>query len=152
MKTVGIIGLGDMGSGMAKNLIQAGFPLVGFDLRDQRLAALEQMGGRRGTSCAGVAAACDVVFVMVLNGDQVREVVLATNATFEGEATAAMLARALDDAGAPAPLRLTRIARGIPSGGEIVHMNAAILGEALRGRGAFPHPGAETGTPERADN
>ena len=83
---------------------------------------------------------------------EVREVVLATNATFEGEATAAMLARELDGAGAPAPLQLTRIARGIPSGGEIVHMNAAILGEALRGRGAFPHPGAETGTTERADS
>ena len=83
---------------------------------------------------------------------EVREVVLAANATFEGEATAAMLARELDGAGAPAPLQLTRIARGIPSGGEIVHMNAAILGEALRGRGAFPHPGAETGTTERADS
>jgi putative dehydrogenase len=76
MKTVGIIGLGDMGSGMAKNLIQAGFPLVGFDLRQERLDALEQIGGRRAASCAEVAAACDVVFVMVLNGGQVREVVL----------------------------------------------------------------------------
>ncbi|MCP5118054.1 MAG: NAD(P)-dependent oxidoreductase, partial [bacterium] len=84
MKTVGIIGLGDMGSGMAKNLIQAGFPLVGFDLSEKRLAALEQMGGRRETSCAGVAAACDVVFVMVLNGDQVRDVVLGREGLLDG--------------------------------------------------------------------
>lgn len=63
----------------------------------------------------------------------VREVVIATNPTWEGEATASMLRRALADKG----LRLTRIARGIPSGGEIVHMNAAVLGDALRGRGSF---------------
>ncbi len=31
-------------------------------------------------------------------------------------------------------VRVTRIARGIPTGGEIVHMNSAVLGEALRGR------------------
>jgi len=60
----------------------------------------------------------------------VREVVLATNPTFEGEATAAMLSRELK----PRGVRVTRIARGIPSGGEIVHMNGAVLAEALRGR------------------
>lgn len=60
----------------------------------------------------------------------VREIVLATNPTFEGEATSAMLFRELRNAG----VQVTRIARGIPSGGEIVHMNAAVLGEALRGR------------------
>jgi recombination protein RecR len=60
----------------------------------------------------------------------VTEVVLATNPTFEGEATSAMLWRELRARG----VRTTRIARGIPSGGEIVHMNGAVLAEALRGR------------------
>ena len=32
MKRVGVVGLGNMGMGMAKNLIQAGFPVTGFDL------------------------------------------------------------------------------------------------------------------------
>jgi recombination protein RecR len=63
----------------------------------------------------------------------VGELLIATNPTFEGEATAAMLRRVLGDR----DLRTTRIARGIPSGGEIVHMNAAVLGEALRGRADF---------------
>ncbi len=63
----------------------------------------------------------------------VREVVLATNPTFDGEATASMLARVLGDR----DITVTRIARGIPSGGEIVHMNAAVLGDALRGRASF---------------
>jgi recombination protein RecR len=64
----------------------------------------------------------------------VTEVVLATNPTFEGEATAVMLGRELKARGA----RVTRIARGIPSGGEIVHMNGAVLAEALRGRAEVP--------------
>jgi len=53
------------------------------------------------------------------------EVVLATHPTFDGEATAAMLARLLADRS----IRVTRIARGIPSGGEIVHCNSAVLGD-----------------------
>ena len=68
-----------------------------------------------------------------LDDGGVNEVVLATNPTFEGEATAAMLARLL----AQRSVRVTRIARGIPSGGEIVHMNRAVLGDALRGRAQF---------------
>jgi recombination protein RecR len=68
-----------------------------------------------------------------LEKDAVEELVIATNPTFEGEATAAMLKREFERTG----LRVTRIARGIPSGGEIVHMNTAVLGDALRGRGEF---------------
>ena len=65
--------------------------------------------------------------------DGIKEIVLATNPTFEGEATAAMLSREV----AGKDIKVTRIARGIPSGGEIVHMNAAVLGDAMRGRARF---------------
>jgi len=68
-----------------------------------------------------------------IESGEVKEVVLATNPTFDGEATASMLARLL----AQRSVRATRIARGIPSGGEIVHMNSAVLGDALRGRAQF---------------
>jgi recombination protein RecR len=68
-----------------------------------------------------------------LDSGAFTEVLLATNATFEGEATAAILRRRL----AERAIRVTRIARGIPSGAEIVHMNAAILGDALRGRSDY---------------
>lgn len=68
-----------------------------------------------------------------LKHEGIEEVVIATNPTFEGEATAAMLASVLGEQ----KVKVTRIARGIPSGGEIVHMNAAVLGDALRGRSSF---------------
>jgi len=75
MKHVGIVGLGDMGLAMAKNIIAGGFPLTGFDLRDERRSLLETAGGKPAGSLAEVGRSCDVVFVMVLNGQQVEAVV-----------------------------------------------------------------------------
>lgn len=75
MKRVGIIGLGDMGIGLSRNIIQGGFELIGFDLREQRRQMLEESGGRPAKSIAEVGESSDVVFVMVLNGQQVLDVV-----------------------------------------------------------------------------
>lgn len=60
----------------------------------------------------------------------VREVILATNPTAEGDATGLYLLRAL----APLGLRVTRLARGLPSGGMIEHANPTMLADALDGR------------------
>lgn len=57
----------------------------------------------------------------------VKEVILATNFTAEGEATAHYIAEMLGDKG----LRVTRIARGLPVGGEIEHVDAGTLAQAL---------------------
>ena len=78
MKKVGIIGLGDMGIGLAKNVIKAGFSCTGLDLRDERKKMLEELGGRAAGSMKDLAD-CDAVFVMVLNGTQVQSVVLGEN-------------------------------------------------------------------------
>lgn len=78
-KRIGIIGLGDMGIGLSRNILKAGFPLTGFDLRDERLALLEQAGGTRGKSVGDVGQNSDSVFVMVLNGMQAHDVVAGEN-------------------------------------------------------------------------
>lgn len=75
MKHIGIVGLGNMGIGMAKNLIQAGFPVTGFDLRAERGQMLMELGGESVDSLADLARAVEAVFVMVLNGQQVLDVV-----------------------------------------------------------------------------
>ena len=75
MKQVGIIGLGDMGISMAKNIIKSGFELTGFNLRDQRLKMLEELGGHAAGSPQKVGEGADAVFTMVLNGAQVYETV-----------------------------------------------------------------------------
>jgi putative dehydrogenase len=76
MKRVGVIGLGDMGSGLAKNLIRAGLETIGFDLSERRMAALVEMGGRPAEDVGEVGANADAVFVMVMNGDQAKAVIL----------------------------------------------------------------------------
>lgn len=73
---VGVIGLGDMGSGLAKNLIKAGFETTGLDLAPHRLEAFVAMGGKPATTPAEVGRASEAVFVMVMNGDQARDVIL----------------------------------------------------------------------------
>lgn len=72
MKT-GVIGLGDMGSGLAKNLMKAGFQCLGSDLDPARQSAFEAAGGKLATPAQ--MGECDAVFVMVMNGDQAKEVI-----------------------------------------------------------------------------
>jgi 3-hydroxyisobutyrate dehydrogenase-like beta-hydroxyacid dehydrogenase len=76
MRKVTVIGLGDMGSGLAKNLIKAGFEVSGFDLSADRLASFEKMGGKPADSVAKAARGAEAAFVMVMNGDQAKAVIL----------------------------------------------------------------------------
>lgn len=75
MKRAGVIGLGDMGSGLAKNLIKAGHPTSGFDVNAKRLAAFKEQGGNPAASPREVAENADAVFIMVMNGGQAKSVI-----------------------------------------------------------------------------
>ena len=66
----------------------------------------------------------------------VQEVVVATNPDYEGDTTALHVARALGGGEA----RVSRIARGIASGSAIEYSNAAMLADALAGRGPMEGP------------
>ena len=76
MKTTGVIGLGDMGSGLARNLIQNGFECWGIDLLERRNAAFREMGGHLAADVGEVGRNAGAVFVMVMKGDEAREVIL----------------------------------------------------------------------------
>jgi len=65
-----------------------------------------------------------------LNGNAVEEVILATDPTVEGEATAMYLGRLLR----PLGVEVTRIARGLPEGGNLDYADEATLVRALEGR------------------
>ena len=60
-KLVGIVGVGIMGSAMARNLIKDGFRVVGYDVSGAALAALEQAGGERARSPREVAERTSVL-------------------------------------------------------------------------------------------
>jgi recombination protein RecR len=65
-----------------------------------------------------------------VGGGGVREVIVATNPTVEGEATALYIANLLK----PLGVKVTRIARGLPAGGDVEYADSVTLGQALEGR------------------
>jgi recombination protein RecR len=67
-----------------------------------------------------------------LRGDTVRELILCTNPNIEGEATAMYLARLVEHLG----IETTRIASGLPVGGDLEYADEVTLGRALSGRRA----------------
>ena len=64
-----------------------------------------------------------------VDADGVEEIVLATNPTMTGEATAAYLADRLRDR-----VTVTRLASGLPVGGDLEYADEVTLGRALAGR------------------
>ena len=65
-----------------------------------------------------------------LAGDTVREVIVATNPRVEGEATALYLAKVIK----PMGVKVTRIAHGLPVGGDLEYADEVTLARALEGR------------------
>jgi recombination protein RecR len=105
------------------------------------LAAVERSGGFRGHYhvLQGTLAPLDGVgpddlriseLLRRIGSGSVREIIIATNPTTEGEATALYLARLIK----PLGVRVTRIAHGLPMGGDVEYADLATLGKALEGR------------------
>lgn len=67
--------------------------------------------------------------------DEVIEIIIATNASVEGESTALFLQRLVKDAGVE--VKMTRLARGIPVGVDLEYADQITLGHALEGRRAL---------------
>ena len=65
-----------------------------------------------------------------LASGQIKEVVLATNPDIEGEATASYIARLIK----PLGVRVTRIAHGVPVGGDLEYTDEVTLSKAFEGR------------------
>ena len=104
------------------------------------ILAIERSGGYRGLYhvLGGVLSPLDgigegdlhVSDLLERITGEVKEIILATNPTVEGEMTAAHLAKILKGR----PVRITRIARGIPFGGSLEFNDAVTVGKALEGR------------------
>jgi recombination protein RecR len=86
-----------------------------------RVSPLDGIGPRELELERLLARACDGV---------VQEVILATNFTNEGEVTAHYLSEMLKSRG----IRVSRIARGVPVGGELEYVDAGTLAQAMRER------------------
>ena len=84
MDTVGLIGLGNMGSGMAGNLIKAGYPLVVHDVRSDVMRDWTGRGARTAGSAAEVARLADVTLTSLPGPPEVEAVATGPGGLLEG--------------------------------------------------------------------
>ncbi|MCU1408885.1 MAG: NAD(P)-dependent oxidoreductase [Microbacteriaceae bacterium] len=82
--TIGFIGLGNMGSGMTRNLQKAGYPLVVTDIRRESADELVAGGATWADSAAAVAAGSDLVITMLPTPRHVADVVNGHGGILEG--------------------------------------------------------------------
>ncbi|MGB9595459.1 MAG: NAD(P)-dependent oxidoreductase [Candidatus Poribacteria bacterium] len=69
---IGIIGLGQMGSGISANLVKAGYNITGYDLKADAIKKLVDLGGYAGNSTEDIIVKCDVVLVCVEGRDSIK--------------------------------------------------------------------------------
>lgn len=107
------------------------------------IVALERTGQYRGTYhvLGGAISPIDGIgpeqlhipeLMERINSDKVTELIIATNASVEGESTALFLQRHIKDAGID--VKMTRLARGIPVGVDLEYADQITLSHALEGR------------------
>jgi 3-hydroxyisobutyrate dehydrogenase len=84
MATLGFVGLGAMGSRLARRLLDAKFTVVGYNRTAAKARPLVDAGMRLCASPRAVAEACDVVFSMVTDNDALRAVALAPDGIVAG--------------------------------------------------------------------
>ena len=84
MQTVGFIGLGNLGTPMARNIQRAGFPMVVFDVAEGATRPLLEGGARFATSPGEVAAASEVILSSVPGPPEVEQVSLGPEGIVSG--------------------------------------------------------------------
>ena len=84
MKTIGWIGLGNMGRPMCRNLVDAGYPAVINDVSKDRVQELLDLGAEFVQTPREVAERADYIFTMLPNGSIVRAVAAGENGLTEG--------------------------------------------------------------------
>lgn len=84
-----------------------------------------------GAEQLGIGKLVELLKAHAENGQPVEEIILATSTTVEGQTTAHFVSEAVK----PFVKNITRIAQGIPMGGEIEYLDSMTLGQALQNRG-----------------
>ena len=85
-QTVGMIGLGIMGSAMSANLLKSGFPVVGYDVESKQTEILVSRGGVAAVSCREVAEKADVILTSLPSIHALQEVLYGNDGLMEAVA------------------------------------------------------------------
>lgn len=72
--TVGLIGIGLIGTALSRRLLSAGYPVLGYDVDERKIETLKSLGGAAARSIGEVAERCQRILVAVFDTDQVEAV------------------------------------------------------------------------------
>lgn len=81
-ETIGFIGLGAMGKGMASNCVRKGFKLFVYDIRPEPVAGLTALGASSAKSVPELAARCSTIITVLPTGREVDEIVMGADGIF----------------------------------------------------------------------
>ncbi len=109
MDRIGFIGVGIMGKPMAKNLIDADYKVIAYDIRKEALDEIVVYGAERGTLPKNVAQNSDIIITMLPNSPDVKKAVLGENGVIEGVREGQILI----DMSSIAPLVSREVAEGL---------------------------------------
>ncbi len=125
-KTIGFIGVGNMGKPMSLNLIKAGYPLIAYDLNPEPLQELKAKGAAVGQSTKEVADRSHILITMLPNSRDVEEVMLGKGGVIEdARGDAIVIDMSTIDASVSREIARVFLAKGIPmldapvSGGQL---------------------------------
>ncbi len=128
---IGFIGLGAMGAPMAERLVQAGHVVRGFDVRTAAVDTLAAAGGQAATSSRKAAQGAELLWLMVVNGEQAEAVLFGSGSGSGGDdggAAAALPAGAIVVAACTqAPAQARRLAERLAAAG-LVMLDAPVSG------------------------
>src|SRR5262245_40889140 len=122
-KTIGFIGLGIMGKPMAKQLINAGYPLVVYTRTASKGQELVAMGARQVSSPKEVAENSEIIITMVADPPEVEQVILGPAGVIEGVRSGSIMV----DMSSISPIVTQKIAA------ELARKNVAMLDAPVSG-------------------
>ena len=83
-KKVGIVGLGNIGTPIAHNILKGGYELSVFDVRDEAIAEFARAGAKAVKSCRELAGASDYIITLVRDNAQTEEIIYGKDGLGEG--------------------------------------------------------------------
>ena len=84
-----------------------------------------------------IESSCDETSCAIIKNGSIIEVIIATNPTVEGDTTALYLNKIINELNLPQPPKVTRLATGMPVGGDIEYVDKRTLSLSFRGRSEF---------------
>jgi len=141
MGKIGFIGLGIMGKPMAKNLVKAGHSLIVHDISEAAVSELVELGAEKGLSSKDVASKSKIIFTMLPNSPQVKEVILGKDGVIEAVEPGSIVV----DMSSIAPL-VSKEIYGILESKGVAMLDAPVSGgepKAIEGTLAFMVGGSE---------